>query len=171
MLQEFDSPPPEGPELLKLELLFNIQRKIKEKYDLDLHPADLYDLLSRRIGHVLESKIPSNIKRGSTASIYAKIKRIGHVQHTFLSLLIIDPDNRQLWYPNPSTWDSTRDRGKLNLMDQEHSIKWTFSIPPDSKCGEYKALILFWADPDSSQGIIDRRRIVDFNEKTFEVLV
>lgn len=165
--------PPEGCLMWEFDCQYLIQHKINEKYGFRF---DLYNL---RLGaaNLLESKIPPQIKRGSTVDVFVKIN--GDTKHAFLDLLIVDPENKQLRFPDPSTLDSNANIGTLNLIHQEYSSKWTFAIPSGHVLGEYKALILLYQvetlDKDSVEelkveikGIAEKNwYILDFQEKTF----
>lgn len=160
-------PPPEGYWMWEFDCQYLIQHKINEKYGFRF---ELYNL---RLGaaHILESKIPPQIKRGSPVNVFVKIN--GDTKHAFLNILVVDPDNKQLWYHDPSTWDSSTETGTLNLTHQEYTSKWLFTIPSDRRLGEYKALILLYEvellDKELKVKINDNRHILDFEEKTFYV--
>jgi hypothetical protein len=148
-----------------------IQHKINEKYGLGFE----IDNLRFGTAHILDSKIPSQIKRGSPANVFVKIN--GDTKHAFLILLIVDPENKQLWYHDPSTWYSSSDTGTLRLTHQEHSSRWTFTIPPDHTPGAYKALIILYEDKDiveelkvkDNRTTEKNRKVLDFQEKSFTV--
>lgn len=169
--------PPEGFFILSSDCRYLIRHKIYERYGLEIGIFDL----ELGTGHILESHIPLQIKRGSPANIFVKI--VGRIKypgwdyakHAFLDLLFVDPDNNQLWFPDPSTWDSNTGTGKIHLKNQEYSSQWTYTIPSDSQVGEYKALILLCEkepvrfDEDGKE-LGRKRRILDFQEKILYVI-
>lgn len=153
-----------------------IQHKINEKYGLRF---DIYNL-RLEAAHILESKIPPQVKRGSPVDVFVKIN--GDTKHAFLNLLIVDPDIRQMWYPDPSTWDSSTDTGTLNLTHQQYSSRWTFTIPSEHKLGEYKALIILYEVEALDKDVAEKlkveikdiakmnKHILDFQEIAFDVI-
>ena len=97
--------------------------------------------------------------------IYFSIIRIlSRYEQAYLGLLLVDPDNKQFWYPDPSTWDSNTATGTLGLYNRKYTRRWTFNIPSDGKIGEYKALVLLCENGPENGPIL-----FDFQEKMFYV--
>lgn len=168
LLYEHPKHPPPSYFVIQNYCKLLICRKINEKYGLQFEKSN-FKLWK---AHILEGDIQTQTKRGQAATVSVKIE--GETNHAFLDLLIVDPDNKQLWYPDPSTWDSNTDTGKLNLMYQKHCSRWTYNISTDSKLGEYKALILLYEDMTLDSKVKDipekKREILDFEEKKFNVI-
>ena len=129
---------------------------------------------------ISESRIPSQIKQGTTSNVSVKIKR--DFKGTRLKLLIVDPDNKQLWHPDPTGyryWDSTivglEYRPELKKEIQVYRRQWDFNLHSNSKVGEYRALILLCKDRiilDEVGRVSDSQdeQIIDCEERTFEVV-
>jgi hypothetical protein len=159
----------------RLNCKYLIEHKINEKYGLEF---DMYNL-RLEAAHIIESKVSPQIKRGSPVDVFVKIG--GDTKNAYLNLLIVDPDNKQLWYPDPSSWDFSTDTGTLNLKHQEYSSEWTITIPTDFRLGAYKALIILYeveiSDKDfveklkvETNGIAEKNRhVLDFQEISFTV--
>ena len=138
--------------------LFNcrylIQYKINAKYGLTF---TMYNMILES-GSIVESKISPLIKRGLPVKIFVKI--MGNARNAYLDLLLVDPDNKKSWHPDPSSWDSGNDTGILNLKEhEEYSTEWKFTIPIDRRVGEYKALIVL-----SEVETLDRDRVKELGE-------
>lgn len=76
---------------------------------------------------IIESQIPKFYSRGRADEVFAKVR--GTAKNAFLDLLVVDPDNIQRWNPDPRSYDSTFDRGKVTIANDEYSSRWIFDIP------------------------------------------
>ena len=167
-------PPPDGWRILEPLCYTHTGIKLNEIYGLQLGALDL-----RLNTHIFECDIPARINRGQIATVSAKVK--GTTNNAFLELRITDPANNRLVYPDPITWDSSTDSGTLNLKHEEYSSKWSFTIPVDSRLGEYKALIILYEIENLDKDTIERlkveidgiaeknKHVLDFHEMSFTV--
>jgi hypothetical protein len=147
-----------------------IQHKISEKYGLRFDMRNLELMSGLKSGRIIKFKISSQIKRGSSVNIFVKIR--GDMKNAYIDLLIVDPDNKKSWHPDPSSWDSDNDTGMLNLKHKEYSSEWTFTIPADSTLGEYKTLIILYEVQVLSKDMVEelKAEINDISEKNKKVL-
>lgn len=78
-------------------------------------------------------RILSALQKGKKHVVTAKIK--GSTKIGFLDLAIKIPDEGYHWFPDPRSWDSALDTGKLFLDGGVYEAQWEFSIP--DKSGKY----------------------------------
>jgi hypothetical protein len=167
---EFDQPTDSDVQYMSMCQTY-LHQKMKKKYGLQ------FNISSHYMGYISECNIQSQTKRGQAASVSVKIEVPRHPdlkiqgftprpRPIFLDLVIIDPINKRLRYPDPSTWDSNTDMGKIDLngIYREYSSQWTYNIPSNSNLGEYKAIVILVG------GFGKERQILDFQEKTFSVI-
>lgn len=116
---------------------------------------------------VVAFTFPDMVKLGEVSNVSAKIS--GFSTNAFIDLQLVDPDGKIKYYPDPKSWDSVLDMGKLNLkQDEPYSNIWQFGISMKNKPGKYKARIELYediGDPSNKQ-----RKLVAYKEKEFEVV-
>lgn len=126
---------------------------------------------------ISETNIPAKIMAGATSDVSLRIRE--DINGTLLKLRVVDPDNNQLWYPDPAGyeyWNNTtiEYRHESEKQIRVHYRWWTFNIPSNSKAGEYRALILLYKNrliPNANGNVFDNYEalIIDLEERTFEV--
>ena len=115
--------------------------------------------LSEQFGKAefVDFKFPSKVESAKTHLVAAKIR--GSTKSGFLDLAIQDPDGEYYWFPDPLSYDSSYDNGKLSLDDGEHSSTWDFSIPP--KKGKFVAIMGLY------ENNFKDRRCVNYEKREF----
>lgn len=152
--------------------------KIKENYGLSNLDTSIGMREKYYAKAISDTKIPAKIMAGTTSDVSLRIRE--NTNGTLLKVLVVDPDNNQLWYPDPAGykyWDNTtiEFRHESKKQIRVHCRRWTFNIPSNSKAGEYRALILLYKNrliPNANGNVFDNQEalIIDFEERTFEVV-
>lgn len=103
-------------------------------------------------------KIISILKKNDRHVVSAKIE--GLVNNGFLDLAIRDPDGTYYWFPEPQSYDSSTDSGKLCFNDsRRYEANWEFSLP--DKSGKYLAIMGLYENDYT------RRELVNFELEEF----
>jgi len=152
--------------------------KIKENYGLSNLDTSIGLREKYYAKAISETNIPAKIMAGATSDVSLRIRE--DINGTLLKLLVVDPDNNQLWYPDPAGyeyWNKTTIEYRYESEKQirVHRRRWTFNIPSNSKAGEYRALILLYKNrliPNANGNVFDNHEalIIDLEERTFEVV-
>jgi gas vesicle protein len=109
----------------------------------------------------VDFKFPTNLEKGKNYLITAKIK--GSTKNGFLDLMIKDELGPDYWFPDPLSYDSAYDNGKLSFDDGEYSATWGFSIPPHMK-GKHIAIMGLYENSWND------RRCVNYEQREFNVV-
>jgi len=90
---------------------------------------------------------PLQLKPGGKFTTNAKFK--GNLINGFFDNAIIYPlsgGTGVYWNPDPKTWDTSKDTGKLQDFVEINS-KWDFVIPENSSKGDYLVSVRMYEDP------------------------
>lgn len=109
----------------------------------------------------IDFRFPTSLEKGKNYIITAKIK--GSTKNGFLDLMIKDELGPDYWFPDPLSYDSAYDNGKLSFDDGEYSATWEFSIPPHMK-GKHIAIMGLYENSWND------RRCVNYEQREFDVI-
>lgn len=134
-------------ETTKTEIAIDISEKLKYRwgvrYNNDFGRARIVDF-----------QIPVKVRIGTTHKTSAKIE--GSTKDGFLDLALIDPDGKPpyYWFPDPNSYDSSTDNGKLIFEKNNYQSKdWEFTI--GNKTGKYKAIMGIFENKYADRVCID----------------
>lgn len=95
--------------------------------------------------------ILSTLKKGEKHIVKAKIK--GSTKDGFLDLAIKDPDGVYHWFPEPQSYDSATDNGKLTFKNNTYERQWEFSLP--DKSGKYLAIMGLYENNYANREVVN----------------
>lgn len=145
------------------EKLRETTKKVKDKLNLleKMQGFHIGTQLSEQFGKAefVDFTFPSKLESQKTHLVNAKIK--GSTKNGFLDLAIHDPDGTYYWFPDPLSYDSSYDNGRLTIENNEYASKWDFSIP--FKKGKYVAIMGLYENNFAN------RKCVNYEKREFIV--
>lgn len=106
---------------------------------------------------IVNFQIISTLKRGERHIVSAKIQ--GSTKDGFLDLAIKDPDGAYHWFPEPQSYDSPTDNGKLTFANGSYERQWEFVLP--DKSGKYLAIMGLYENNYANREMVDYK-ILEF---------
>ncbi len=105
----------------------------------------------------IEADFPRDMAKGGIIQVTAKFK--GVCKNGFLDFYLMSPSGKSYWFPDPGSYDSTLDTGRISRSDAnlDYDSSWSLIIPSKLEVGEYMAGIGMWEDPE---GLPNRGRRV-----------
>lgn len=117
---------------------------------------------SERFGksEIVDFRIISTLKKGERHIVRARMQ--GSTKDGFLDLAIRDPDGAYHWFPEPQSYDSPTDNGKLTFDNSFYEQQWEFTLP--DKSGKYLAIMGIY------ENNYENREMVDYKTLEFTIV-
>jgi hypothetical protein len=111
-------------------------------------------------------QIINELHRGTLYSVKTTVRGTG--KYMFVTLMMLYPDNKQVWWPDTSTVDLDADKGKMELDNEKRDLSWDFPIYADAKQDEYILFLGMYQDTYDLPTV--NRQLVDYKQKKFQVI-
>lgn len=78
-------------------------------------------------------QVVNKLHRGTLYSVKTTVRGTG--KYMFVTLMMLYPDNKQVWWPDNSTVDLDYDKGKMELNNEKRDLFMGFSYLHRCKTG------------------------------------
>lgn len=123
------------------------------KHDIMVNTISIYyrggrkkelEVTEKEMKPTLDINLPQTVIGGETFTVSAST--VATSSKGFLDLLLIAPDGKRLWFPDPQSWNRELDTGSIQLRKEKYESKWSVTIPSSYPEGEYHAMIGLYDD-------------------------
>ena len=117
----------------------------------------------------LEMDLPSKVIVGVSFKLSAST--IATTSKGFLDLLLVAPDGRRLWFPDPRSWKGAIDTGSMQLNNEKYESEWTAIVPSSYPEGKYQAMMGLYDDDPQRRLIAKSEGFIAIKGKPYQEII